>query len=126
MHCRIDFIDMAQDGEALNRLAAGLNDLWNRGIIQARANEHDVNFMNGIHWAPQFLPWHRHFLLRLEQDLRAFDARTVLPYWDWTRADSRRSEESRVGKECVSPCRARVARHRKKKKKSEQLNKQQA
>lgn len=89
MHCRIDFIDMAQDGEALNRLAAGLNDLWDRGIIQARANEHDVNFMNGIHWAPQFLPWHRHFLLRLEQDLRAFDARIVLPYWDWTRADSR-------------------------------------
>lgn len=88
MHCRNDFMDMAQDGDALDRLAAGLNDLWNRGIIQARANEHDVNFMNGIHWAPQFLPWHRHFLLRLEQDLQAFDARIVLPYWDWTRADS--------------------------------------
>ncbi len=89
MHCRIDFMEMAQDAAALDRLADGLNDLWSRGIIQARANEHDVNFMNGIHWAPQFLCWHRHFLLRLEQDLQAFDARIVLPYWDWTRADSR-------------------------------------
>jgi hypothetical protein len=89
MHCRIDFIEMAQDSDALDRLADGLNDLWDRGIIQSRANEHDVNFMNGIHWAPQFLTWHRHFLLRLEQDLQAYDARIVLPYWDWTRADSR-------------------------------------
>lgn len=89
MHCRIDFMDMAQDAAALDRLADGLNDLWSRGIIQDRADEHDVNFMNGIHWAPQFLCWHRHYLLRLEQDLQAFDARIVLPYWDWTRADSR-------------------------------------
>ena len=89
MHCRIDFIEMAQDAAALDRLADGLNDLWDRGIIQARANEHDVNFMNGIHWAPQFLCWHRHFLLRMEQDLQAYDARIVLPYWDWTRPDSR-------------------------------------
>lgn len=88
MHCRIDFMEMATDANALDRLADGLNDLWDRGIIQSRANQHSVNFNNGIHWAPQFLPWHRHFLLRLEQDLQAFDARIVLPYWDWTRADS--------------------------------------
>lgn len=89
MHCRIDFIEMAQDSDALDRLADGLNDLWDHGIIQARANEHDANFMNGIHWAPQFLTWHRYFLLRMEQDLQNYDARIVLPYWDWTRADSR-------------------------------------
>jgi Common central domain of tyrosinase/von Willebrand factor type A domain len=88
VHCRIDFMNMAQDSAAVDRLADGLNDLWDRGIINARANEHDASFNSGIHWAPQFLCWHRHFLLRLEHDLQDFDDRIVLPYWDWTRADS--------------------------------------
>ena len=89
MHCRIDFIDLATDTDALDRLAGALNDLYDSGVIAAMAKQHDDFFMNGIHWAPQFLPWHRHFLLRLERDLQAIDARIVLPYWDWTRADSR-------------------------------------
>jgi hypothetical protein len=89
MHCRIDFIDLANDSAALDRLADALNDLYDDGVIQSMATQHDANFYSGIHWAPQFLPWHRHFLLRLEQLLQAIDARIVLPYWDWTRADSR-------------------------------------
>ena len=88
MHCRIDFMDLAEDGDALDRLAAALNDLYDRGVIDAMADEHDTYFFDGIHWAPQFLPWHRHFLLRLEQELQSIDARIVLPYWDWTRDDS--------------------------------------
>lgn len=88
MHCRIDFMEMSVDRAALDRLADGLNQLWDAGVIQARATLHDSNFFNGIHWAPQFLPWHRYFLLLLEQDLQAIDSRIVLPYWDWTRADS--------------------------------------
>jgi hypothetical protein len=53
------------------------------------ADEHDSYFHTGIHRGPAFLPWHRHFLLRLEQALQALDARVSLPFWDWTRSDSR-------------------------------------
>ena len=89
MHCRIDFVDMAADTAALDRLANGFNHLWDTGVIQANAQLHDVNFFNGIHHVPQFMPWHRWLLLTVEQALQAFDSRIVLPYWDWTRADSR-------------------------------------
>ncbi|BFO21634.1 hypothetical protein SHKM778_80220 [Streptomyces sp. KM77-8] len=35
--------------------------------------------------APSFLPWHRRFLLDLEEALRRVDSEVTLPYWDWTR-----------------------------------------
>ncbi|MGH6842341.1 MAG: tyrosinase family protein, partial [Methylocella sp.] len=35
------------------------------------------------------MPWHRFMLLEVEKELRRFDARVTLPYWDWTRSDSR-------------------------------------
>ncbi|HED65419.1 MAG TPA: VWA domain-containing protein [Planctomycetes bacterium] len=89
MHCRIDFMELAEDSAALDRLAAALNQLYDEGVIAEMAQQHDDYFYDGIHWSPQFLPWHRHFLLRLEKKLQAIDARIVLPYWDWTRADSR-------------------------------------
>ncbi len=87
--CRLDFMDLATDAAALDLLADGLNYLWSQGVIQAAAQQHSVNFENGIHWSPQFLSWHRWFLLDIEDQLRAFDSRITLPYWDWTRADSR-------------------------------------
>ncbi|GHH92667.1 tyrosinase family protein [Streptomyces capillispiralis] len=37
------------------------------------------------HMAPSFLPWHRRFLLDLEDALRRVDSSVTLPYWDWTR-----------------------------------------
>ncbi|MFJ7180053.1 tyrosinase family protein [Streptomyces massasporeus] len=37
------------------------------------------------HMAPSFLPWHRQFLLDLENALRRVDASVSVPYWDWTR-----------------------------------------
>ncbi|WP_329276684.1 tyrosinase family protein [Streptomyces sp. NBC_01451] len=37
------------------------------------------------HMAPSFLPWHRQFLLDLEQALQRVDPSVTLPYWDWTR-----------------------------------------
>ncbi|MEU9354191.1 tyrosinase family protein [Streptomyces griseoloalbus] len=37
------------------------------------------------HMAPSFLPWHRRFLLDLEEALRRVDDSVTLPYWDWTR-----------------------------------------
>ncbi|MGH3920541.1 MAG: tyrosinase family protein [Pseudonocardiaceae bacterium] len=39
---------------------------------------------NLAHGGPIFLPWHRMFLIRLEEQLqRVTDADTALPYWDW-------------------------------------------
>ena len=40
------------------------------------------------HMAPSFLPWHRRFLLDLENALRRVDSSVTVPYWDWTRARS--------------------------------------
>ncbi|MFJ5263795.1 tyrosinase family protein [Streptomyces sp. NPDC088387] len=37
------------------------------------------------HMAPSFLPWHRQFLLQLEDALRRIDDSVSVPYWDWTR-----------------------------------------
>ncbi|NUT33518.1 MAG: tyrosinase family protein [Hamadaea sp.] len=41
---------------------------------------------NLAHGGPIFLPWHRMFLLRLEQQIQRVtgDADAGLPYWDWT------------------------------------------
>ncbi len=40
---------------------------------------------NGAHSGPIFLPWHRMYLLRLEQELQRVlgDPGFGLPYWDW-------------------------------------------
>lgn len=39
---------------------------------------------NLAHGGPIFLPWHRMFLIRLEEQLqRVTGADTALPYWDW-------------------------------------------
>ncbi|MCW5251764.1 tyrosinase family protein [Streptomyces sp. SHP 1-2] len=37
------------------------------------------------HMAPSFLPWHRRFLLDLENALRRVDSSVTVPYWDWTK-----------------------------------------
>lgn len=37
-----------------------------------------------VHGGPEFLPWHREIVNRLEAMLRAFDHRLSLHYWDWT------------------------------------------
>ncbi|MBQ5948694.1 tyrosinase family protein [Massilia sp. ST3] len=87
MRCRKNFIDLSPVER--ERLADAFNDAFSRGVIASMAGEHDAHFNHGIHWGPAFLPWHRHFLLLLEGELRQFDDRVSLPYWDWTRPDSR-------------------------------------
>lgn len=69
-------------------LAAAFNHVNVSGLIDAHAVTHENYFSNGIHWRPQFLPWHRYFLRKLELALQEFDSSVMLPYWDWTRSDS--------------------------------------
>ncbi len=43
-----------------------------------------ANDLDGGHGGPGFLPWHREYLLRIENDLLALGADTpAIPYWDW-------------------------------------------
>lgn len=78
-------------------LASAFNVLEANGTMQSYANLHDANFNGGrIHWCPSFLPWHRDFLRRLELDLQAVDPSINLPYWDWTRADSRNLDDGGI------------------------------
>jgi tyrosinase len=44
----------------------------------------DANYRNGAHRGPAFLPWHREFLMQLEQALRSVEPDTFIPYWNWT------------------------------------------
>jgi tyrosinase len=44
----------------------------------------DPNYRNGAHRGPSFLPWHREFLLQVEDDLQTIDPAITIPYWDWT------------------------------------------
>jgi hypothetical protein len=50
------------------------------------ANFHASLFNKGIHNGPQFLPWHRAFLVEYESALQkiAKDNTIFVPYWDWT------------------------------------------
>jgi tyrosinase len=41
--------------------------------------------LRAAHMTPSFLPWHRRFLLELENALRRVDPSVTVPYWDWTR-----------------------------------------
>lgn len=38
---------------------------------------------DGAHGTPAFLPWHRKYLLMLEDQLRAVDSAVTIPYWEW-------------------------------------------
>jgi tyrosinase len=44
---------------------------------------HGVLFGSGIHNNGRFFPWHRYYLLKLENLLQQIDCRVTIPYWDW-------------------------------------------
>lgn len=48
------------------------------------ADAYRTYFSRYIHTRRYFLPWHRAFLLQLENLLRTVDCRVTTPYWDWT------------------------------------------
>jgi tyrosinase len=62
---------------------------------------------NPAHRGPAFFPWHRYFLLKFENDLKAADmalggdGTLTLPYWDWTHdnADEPNSQRGSIWKD---------------------------
>lgn len=83
---RKDFLDLTDDER--NRLAAALNQLYNSGRYPVYPDTHEAGWFN-IHRGPAFLPWHRWYVLTLEEELRAIDSEITVPYWDWTRNGAR-------------------------------------
>ncbi|WP_432217921.1 tyrosinase family protein [Pseudomonas kribbensis] len=53
------------------------------------------DYRNGAHQGPAFLPWHRRFLMQVEEDLQALDRNLFIPYWDWA-ADSSNPKGAQV------------------------------
>jgi tyrosinase len=45
---------------------------------------HDQHGSMGPIGTQRFLPWHRDFLLKLEQQLQQLDPQAFVPYWNWT------------------------------------------
>ena len=69
---------------------------WHHHVMLPTVLPHeprDANYRNGAHRGPAFLPWHREFLMQLEQELRTIEPSVYIPYWDWT-ADSKLPDPS--------------------------------
>ena len=44
----------------------------------------EIHQATHVHNRPEFVPWHRELVNRLEEMLRQIDPRLSLHYWDWT------------------------------------------
>ncbi|MBW4570195.1 MAG: tyrosinase family protein [Tolypothrix carrinoi HA7290-LM1] len=58
--------------------------LWH-SLATSRIDPSDLKgFRNAAHVGPAFLPWHRYYLHRFEQQLQRSVPGVTIPYWDWT------------------------------------------
>jgi tyrosinase len=97
MHTRKSITSLSGDDKA--RFVNALLELKARGKYDEFVHAHhhvmvpsvlphepkDAAYRNGAHRGPSFLPWHREFLLQLEQELQTIDSSISIPYWDWTK-----------------------------------------
>lgn len=59
------------------------------GVTARLENGVRVVPQDGGHGGPGFLPWHREYLLRIENDLQDIsNPNLALPFWDWTDIDT--------------------------------------
>ena len=63
--------------------------VWAMETMTPASTQANPRGRNAAHRGPVFLPWHRWFILRLEQELQSIDARVSLPYWNWARPEAR-------------------------------------
>ena len=81
MTCRKNYRDLTADEK--DRFVAALHHLKATGVIDQYASDHE-NFFHSAHHSAHFLPWHREFLRRFEDELRSFDPGISIPYWNST------------------------------------------
>ncbi|NUP24766.1 MAG: tyrosinase family protein [Streptomyces sp.] len=74
------------------RFIEALLEVKRRGEYDEFVRLHIIHFrgdgdrgLRAAHMTPSFLPWHRQFLLDMENALRRVDPSVTVPYWDWTR-----------------------------------------
>ena len=60
-----------------------LRTFYDSGAFDNFTTIHSANAAEA-HGGSAFLPWHRYFLIELEDALRSIDPSVVLPYWDWS------------------------------------------
>ena len=82
MRCRKDYRELTSVEKI--RYVQALYHVKSAGVIDAYADEHAEHFNHGIHRNSHFLPWHRDFVRRFEDELRAFHPAICIPYWDST------------------------------------------
>jgi tyrosinase len=58
---------------------------------------------DGAHGGPAFLPWHREYLHRFEQELRNVDDSVAIPYWNWSGIDETTAEGDPVFDDAWAP-----------------------
>ena len=64
-----------------NRFLNAFTQLNNMGALGPLVDIH-ANSVHQMHGHPRFLPWHRIYLLRLEELLQMVDPSVCLPYWN--------------------------------------------
>jgi len=64
----------------------------NPSMLNKLASTH-MRYNDVIHAGPNFLPWHRLFIRRLEGEIQKTEPTFALHYWDWTK-DARAPERS--------------------------------
>jgi hypothetical protein len=84
-------IHSPEAAQLLTRLRQAFQQLKNtqgQGGYQQIAGIHGLPDFQCKHHEPRWLPWHRLYILQMEDALRAVDPGLVLPYWDWTSPQS--------------------------------------
>jgi tyrosinase len=67
------------------RFICAINTLIANGTYGSLVAIHaDMSHM--MHRTQRFLPWHRVYLIQLEQAIQAIHPDVTIPYWDWTQA----------------------------------------
>ena len=82
---------LSMDSAALNRFRAAMRVLQGKGGpngYQDLAGFHGVPKWHCPHGDSLFLPWHRAYILAIEDELQKIDPTVTLPFWDWTSSES--------------------------------------
>jgi hypothetical protein len=71
-------------GEMNNRFYPGSRTDPVAGGVSWWFKQDEIHQATHVHGGPEFLPWHREIVNRMEESLRAINPQLSLHYWDWT------------------------------------------